>query len=85
MFKKFEIYLIQKNLKEFTMCYNKIYVFLLTDIFKNFRDLSLRTYSIDHSRSCTILEFACNFMLRKTVIQLELLSECDMHLFIEKD
>lgn len=71
----------EKNLREFTMIYNKIDVLLLTDIIENFCELSLKTYKIDLSQSYyTTPGFAWNCMLRKTDVKLELLTD----LFIKK-
>jgi hypothetical protein len=59
-------------------------MFFLSDMIENFRHLSLKTYKLDPLWSYTTPEFAWSCMLRKTRVKLELLTDYDMHLFIEK-
>jgi hypothetical protein len=54
-----------QNFTEFTMLYNKIDVFLLSDIIENVRHLSLETYKLDPLWSYTTPGFAWSCMLRK--------------------
>jgi hypothetical protein len=79
IWKTFEI----KNLLEFTELYNKIDLFLLSDIIENFRDISLKTYKLDPAWYFTTLGFAWNCMLKMTKQKLELLTDYDMILMIE--
>lgn len=72
-----------KNMTEFTQFYNKIDVLLLADIMENFRELSLETYKLDPVWYFTTPGFAWDAMLRKTEIELELLTDIDMLLMVE--
>ncbi|KAF0710656.1 Uncharacterized protein FWK35_00032034, partial [Aphis craccivora] len=56
----------------------------LADVFENFRDLCLTTYCLDPSFYYTAPGFSFDCMLKYTRIKLELLSEYDMLLMIEK-
>lgn len=55
---------------------------LLVDIFKNFRNVCLKTYELDVLYYYTLLGFAANAMLKITV-ELELLIDSDMALFTQ--
>lgn len=72
-----------KTMREFTQFYNKIDVLLLADIMENFRELSLETYKLDPAWYFTTPGFAWDAMLRKTQIQMELLTDIDMFLMVE--
>ena len=68
--------------------YHKLYlrtdVLLLTDVFENFRKLCLEQYKPDpvHYYSSPCLSW--DALLKHTGVKLELLTDIDMHLFIEK-
>ncbi|XP_046737552.1 uncharacterized protein LOC124406243 [Diprion similis] len=62
--------------------YLKIDVMLLPDVFQNFRDNCLRIYKLDPAHYCTLPGFTWDCMLFNTKIQLELLTDVDMLLFI---
>ena len=58
-------------------------VLLLSDVFENFRDFSLNVYELDPAHSFTLPGFSWQAMLKMTGVRLELLTDPDMHLFIE--
>ena len=64
--------------------YLKTDVLLLADVFETFIDMCLEYYGLDscHYFSCPGLSW--DAMLKMTGIELELISDTDMHLFIEK-
>ena len=68
--------------------YQDIYVasdiLLLADIFENFRLISLSFYKIDPVHCYTAPGLAWQAALRMFGVQLELLTDPDMHLFIER-
>ena len=52
--------------------------------FKNFRSIFLEQCGMDPDRYYTSPGLSCDSLLKKTGVQLELLTEVGMHLFIEK-
>ncbi|GBM25008.1 hypothetical protein AVEN_50349-1 [Araneus ventricosus] len=73
-----------RTLGDFHDLYVASDVLLLADVFENFRTLSLNYYKIDPSHVYTASGLAWQACLRMTGVKLELLSDIDMHLFIEK-
>jgi len=72
------------TLGEYSDLYLMIDVLLLADIFENFRDLCLSTYQLDPAFYYTSSGFSFDCMLKYTSMKLELLSDYDMLLMIEK-
>ena len=70
-----------KTFKEYLELYN---VLLLADVFENFRDVCLKNYGLDPVYYFTAPGLAWDAMLKMTGINLELLSDVDMLLMIEK-
>ena len=73
-----------KTLKDYLKLYNESDVLLLADVFENFRDLCLKNYGLDPVYYYTAPGLAWDAMLKMTNINLELLSNVDMLLMIEK-
>ena len=73
-----------KILKDYLKLYNESDVLLLADVFENFRDLCLKNYGLDPVYYYTAPGLAWDAMLKMTNINLELLSNVDMLLMIEK-
>lgn len=57
---------------------------LLADVFENLRNLCLDMYGLDAAHFYTAPELAWQAALKMTGIRLELLTDLDMHLFVEK-
>ena len=59
-------------------------VHLLADVFENFRNLCLEIYRLDPANFYTSHGLAWQAALKMTGVNLELLTDPDMHLFVEK-
>ena len=57
---------------------------LLADIFENFIDVSMKIYNLDPSHYLTASSLSLDAMLKLTGVELELLTDGDMHLFMEE-
>ena len=73
-----------ENLGEYSDLYSKTDVLLLADIFENFRDNYIKAYGLDPAQYYTTPGFTWDAMLKFTKIQMELLTDLDMHLFVER-
>ena len=73
-----------KTLRDYHDLYNKSDVLLLTDIFENFRDVCSKNYGLDPAWYYTAPGLAWDACLKKTNVNLELLSDPDMLLMFEK-
>ena len=72
-----------KTLRDYHKLYNKLDVFLLCDVFENFRDICITNYNLDPAYYYTAPGLSWDALLEKTKVNLELLSDCDMLLMIE--
>ena len=78
-------YLINKKLGDYHHLYVQSDTLVLADIFENFRNMCIEVYELDpaHFLSAPGLEWqAC---LKKTKVKLELLTDVDMLLMVEKE
>ena len=64
--------------------YLKTDVLLLADIFEKFININLNYYGLDPCHYFSSPGLSWDTMLKMTGIELELISDIDMHLFIEK-
>ena len=70
--------------KDYHKLYNKVDVLLLADVFENFRNICLENYELDPAHYYTAPGLAWDAALKVTGVNLELLSDIDMLLMVEK-
>ena len=70
--------------KDYHELYNKVDVLLLADVFENFRNICLKNYELDPAHYYTAPGLTWDAALKITGINLELLSDIDMLLMVEK-
>ena len=73
-----------KNMGEYHDLYLKTDILLLTDVFENFRKACIANYKLDTIHYITSPGLAWDAMLKMTGINLELITDIDMQLFIER-
>ena len=73
-----------KTLKDYHNLYNQVDVLLLADVFENFRDICIKNYKLDPAHYYTAPGLAWNAALKITKVELELLTDIDMLLMVEK-
>ena len=78
--KDFEI----KSLGEYHDLYLKTYTLLLADVFETFRKMYLKLYHLDPVKFLSPPGLALQAALKKTEVKLELLTDIDMLLMVEK-
>ena len=71
-----------QNLGDYHDLYVATDVLLLADVFENFRKVCQEKYGLDPAHSAPGLSW--DALLKKTGVELELLTDLDMHLFIER-
>ena len=72
------------SFKDYHELYNKVDVLLLADVFENFRNICLTNYELDPAHYYTAPGLAWDAALKVTDVSLELLSDVDTLLMIEK-
>ena len=80
LFKKFKL----KNLGEYHDLYVQSDTLLLADVFENFRNMCIKVYELDPAHFLSLPGLAWQACLKKTNIKLELLTDYDMLLMVEK-
>jgi hypothetical protein len=56
----------------------------LADVFENFRKTSINTYKLDPCHYVATPSFGWDAMLRKTKVELDLMTDCDMYQFLRE-
>ena len=79
VFKKFNL----KNLGEYHDLYVRSDTLLLADVFENFRNTCLNNYELDPAHFVSVPGLAWQACLKKTNVELELITDYDMLLMIE--
>ena len=80
VFKSFKL----ENLCNYHDLYVKSDTLLLADVFENFRDLCLKEHELDPAHFVSLPGLAWQACLKKTNIELELLTDYEMLLMVEK-
>ena len=80
MFKEFKL----KNLGAYHDLYVQSDTLLLADVFENFRNKCIEIYELDPGYFLSALGLAWQACLKKTEVRLELLTDVDMLLMVEK-
>ena len=71
-------------MKDYLELYNETDVLLLADVFENFRKICLENYELDPAHYFTAPGLSWDAVLKMTKVNLELLSDVDMLLMVEK-
>ena len=74
----------RNNLGDFHDLYVQSDTLLLADVFENFRKACIKTYELDPAHFISLPELAWQACLKKTGVELELLTDYDMLLMIEE-
>ena len=64
--------------------YLKSDILLLADVFENFREMCFKTYQLDPVKFISSSGLAWQAVLQKTEVNLELLTDTNMQLMVEK-
>ena len=77
-------YLINKNLGDYHDLYVQSDTLLLADVFEDFRNMCIKVYELDPAHFLSAPGLAWQACLKKTEVKLELLTDVDMLLMVEK-
>ena len=80
VFKRFKL----ENLGDYHDLYVQSDTLLLADVFNNFRDMCIKEYRLDPAHFLSLPGLAWQACLKKTNIELELLTDYDMLLMVEE-
>ena len=80
VFKDFEII----DLGGYHDLYLTFDILLLADVFKNFRNMCIKIYELDPAKFLSAPGLAWQAALKKTKVKLDLLTDIDMLLMVEK-
>ncbi|XP_067203768.1 uncharacterized protein [Linepithema humile] len=73
-----------EDLGQYSDLYLKTDVLLLTDIFQNFRNMSIKSYGLDPAHYYTLPGYTWDAMMKYTRVKFELLTDIDIVLFVER-
>lgn len=73
-----------QSMREYTELYLKTDVLLLADIFENFRQNCIKLYELDPAHYFTLPGYSWDCMLKTTKVRIELLTDIDKVLFVER-
>ena len=73
-----------ENLGNYHYLYVQSDTLLLADVFNNFKDMCIKEYELDPAHFLSLPGLAWQTCLKKTNIELELLTDCDMLLMVEE-
>ena len=73
-----------EHFKDYHNLYNETDVLLLADVFESFRNICVKNYKLDPAHYYTAPGLAWDACLKMTGVKLELLSDIDMLLIVEK-
>ena len=77
-------YIINKHLGDYHDLYVQSDTLLLADVFENFRSMCIKVYELDPAHFLSAPGLACQACLKSTIVKLELLTDVDMLLMVEK-
>ena len=73
-----------QTLGDYHDLYEKTDVALLADVFENFRNLCQEQYGLDPAHYYTSPGLSWDALLKKTRVELDLFTDLEMHLFVER-
>ena len=76
--------LSNENLADYHDLYVQSDTLLLADVFENFRNMCIKVYELDPAHFLSAPELAWQAFLKKTEVELELITDPDMLLMVEK-
>ena len=82
--KKVFEFVINKNLDDYHDLHVQSDTLLLADVFENFSNTCIKVYELDPAHFLSALGLAWQACLKKTDVKLELLTDADMLLMVEK-